>query len=103
MIKSRNLSQDATCFCDIAIADPVMKSKLKEVLPAAPLADEDILGRADLNNLLGRHPQIEKNHFKLWLASTAVLERILHSGVYNRTQAEMQMSSGAVVPEACTE
>ena len=77
---------------------PVMKSKLKEALPAAPLADEDILGRADLNNLLGRHPQIEKKHFKLWLTSTAVLDRILHSGVYNRTQAEMDVIR-AVVPK----
>jgi hypothetical protein len=77
---------------------PVMKSKLKEPLPAAPLADEDILGRADLNNLLGRHPQIEKKHCKLWLASTAVPERILHSGVYNRTQAEMDVIR-AVVPK----
>jgi len=77
---------------------PVMKSKLKEALQSAPLADEDILGRADLNNLLGRHPQIEKKHFKLWLASTAVLDRILHSGVYNRTQAEMDVIR-AVVPK----
>ena len=74
-----------------ASLNPLLKGKLKVAMPAAPLAVPDILGRDDLNNLLGRHPHIEKKHFKLWLASTAVLERILHSGVYNRTQAEMEI------------
>jgi hypothetical protein len=71
-----------------AVLTPHSKSKLQQVLTAAPLALSDIFGRDDLNNLLGRHKEIERKHFKLWLASTAVLERILHSGVYNRTQAE---------------
>jgi Restriction endonuclease len=74
-----------------ASLSPPLKGKLQAAMPAAPLAAGDILGRDDLNNLLGRHPHIEKKHFKLWLASTAVLERILHSGVYNRTQAEMEI------------
>ena len=74
-----------------AALTPHAKSKLQEVLTAAPLALADIFGREDLNNLLGRHKNIEKKHFKLWLASTAVLERILHTAVYNRTQAEMEI------------
>lgn len=68
---------------------PVSKMKLKAALSSAPIALNDIYGRRDLNNLLGRHAEIEKKHFKLWLTSTAVLDRIIHSGVYNRTQAEM--------------
>lgn len=74
-----------------ASLNPVLKEKLQAAMPGAPLAVADIFGREDLNNLLRRHPNIEKKHFKLWLASTAVLERILHSGVYNRTQAEMEI------------
>jgi hypothetical protein len=77
---------------------PMKKAKLKAAMPAAPLAIGDIYGREDLNNLLGRHPEVEKKHFKLWLASTAVLERIIHSGVFNRTQAEMEEIS-AIVPK----
>lgn len=68
---------------------PHQKIRLQQAMPDAPLATEDILGREDLNNLLGRHPEIERKHFKLWLSSTAVLERILHSGVYNRTEIEL--------------
>ncbi len=77
---------------------PAKKVKLKVALPSAPIAPSDIYGREDLNNLLGRHPDIEKKHFKLWLASAAVLDRIIHSGIYNRTQAEMD-EIRAVVPK----
>jgi hypothetical protein len=68
---------------------PLQKSKIREAMSSAPLVEDDIFGQADLNNLLGRHPKVERKHFKLWLASTVVLERILHSGVYNRTETEM--------------
>jgi hypothetical protein len=74
-----------------AVLTPHSKSKVREAFAAAPLALTDIFGRDDVNNLLGRHKAIERKHFKLWLASTAVLERILHSGVYNRTAAEMEI------------
>lgn len=36
-------------------------------MPDAPLSLEDVLGREDINNLLGRHPNVLRQHFKLWL------------------------------------
>jgi Restriction endonuclease len=51
--------------------------------------EEDIFGKDDLNNLLGKHKEIEKQHFKLWLSSLTVLEKILHSKIYNQTQFEL--------------
>jgi hypothetical protein len=68
-------------FATSASLTPPLKARIKDAMPDAPLSMEDIFGRADLNNLLGRHQKIEQKHFKLWLASAAVLERILHSGV----------------------
>lgn len=47
----------------------------------------DIYGASELNGLLRRFPEIERGHFKLWIASTAVLERVLHSSIFNVTQA----------------
>lgn len=41
------------------------------------LATDDIIGLDDLNNLLGLHPTIEQQHYKLWLASRAVLDRVI--------------------------
>ena len=96
--KVKRLKPARYLFCTSASLTPQGKDKIKAALPDAPLELSDILGRADLNNLLTRHKEIEKQHFKLWLASTAVLERILHSGVYNRTQAEMDEIK-AMVPK----
>ncbi len=96
--KVKKLKPARYLFCTSASLTPQGKDKIKAALPDAPLELSDILGRADLNNLLTRHKEIEKQHFKLWLASTAVLERILHSGVYNRTQAEMDEIK-AMVPK----
>lgn len=42
---------------------------------------DDIWGREDIVAALKRNPEIEKSHIKLWLTSTAVLERILQSGL----------------------
>lgn len=68
---------------------PPLKAKIVAAMPGVPLAEIDILGREDLNNLLSLHPEVEQRHFKLWLASSAVLERIVRSGVYNRTSVEL--------------
>lgn len=48
----------------------------------------DIFGRNDLNNLLTIYKKIERQHFKLWLSSTNILERILHSKIYNQSNFE---------------
>jgi len=53
------------------------------------LAVADVLGQEDLNNLLGRHSAVEQKHYKLWLASRAVLDRVLHSDLI--TQSEFQV------------
>ncbi|WP_156843063.1 nSTAND3 domain-containing NTPase [Novosphingobium aquimarinum] len=75
---------------------PALKAKIVAAMPEVPLAEVDILGREDLNNLLRLHSEVEQRHFKLWLASSAVLERIIHSGVYNRTAAELEIIRGMI-------
>lgn len=68
---------------------PALKAKIIAAMPSAPLAKGEIYGQSELNNLLGKHSEVEKKHFKLWLGSTAILERILQSGIYNRTDTEL--------------
>ncbi|RYG88658.1 MAG: hypothetical protein EON59_03740 [Alphaproteobacteria bacterium] len=70
---------------------PHRKDELIAAMPQTPLVREDILSREDLNNLLGRHPDVLRQHFKLWLTDASTLERIIHSGVYNRTDAELDI------------
>lgn len=68
---------------------PELKRKVRQAMPSTPVSDGDVIGREDLNNFLGLHPHVLRQNFKLWLTSTEVLERILHSAVYNRTDAEL--------------
>ena len=43
-----------------------------------------------MNGLLRDHPDVEHAHFKLWISSTAVLERVLHSRIFNITRATLE-------------
>lgn len=68
---------------------PNNKDAIKDIFAGVPLSTEDILGRDDLNNLLGIYPDIEKKYYKLWLSSTNVLESILHKRIENWAAFEM--------------
>ena len=54
------------------------------------LNSSDVLGKKDLNNLLGRNPEIEKNYHKLWLASTNVLNTIVNRATLNWSSFELE-------------
>ncbi len=53
------------------------------------LNNSDIFGRNDLNGLLTS--EIERRHFKLWLSSTNILEKILHSKIHNLSNFEEEI------------
>lgn len=53
------------------------------------LSSEDIIAQDDLNNLLGLHANVEQRHYKLWLASRAVLDRVLHNAVAVQSEFEV--------------
>ncbi|WP_445457352.1 nSTAND3 domain-containing NTPase [Flavobacterium sp. HNIBRBA15423] len=67
---------------------PNQKDEIITLLNPFIQSSSDIFGRDDLNNLLGQFPEIEKLHFKLWLSSTNILERILHSKIHNQSSFE---------------
>lgn len=66
------------------------KEELKTLFSPYIVVASDIYGRDDLNNLLGKYDDIERQHYKLWLSSTEVLETILHSDIVNRTLFERE-------------
>ena len=49
---------------------------------------EDIYGREDLNNILGHHPEIEQQYYKLWIGGTRVLNSIIHKKIVNWSNFE---------------
>lgn len=68
---------------------PANKEAIAQVFSGA-LAVANVKGQEDLNNLLGRHPNVEHTHYKLWLASRAVLDRVLHSDVITQTEFQVE-------------
>jgi hypothetical protein len=69
---------------------PLRKEKLLEILAPYCLASEDIVGKDDVNNLLSAYADIERKHFKLWLTSAAVLERVLYSGIFSDSDSHLE-------------
>lgn len=46
----------------------------------------DILGKEDLNDILSSNQDIERRHYKLWIASSNVLMTFLNRPIYGRSQ-----------------
>lgn len=68
---------------------PNNKNELYDILKPYCKSTEDIIGQEDLNNLLNQYPDIEKRNYKLWLTSTNLMEKILHSSIYNQSEIEV--------------
>lgn len=66
---------------------PARSDQLANVLGDRLKHPEDIWGAEDIEAALKRHPDIEKAHLKLWMSSTAVLQKVLQSGLEAHTAA----------------
>lgn len=67
---------------------PLNKDEIMGIVSPYIKSSSDIVTRQDLNNWLSKHKDIEIDHFKLWLSSTSILKRILHSRVHNQSRFE---------------
>lgn len=77
----------------VATSRALSKTQHESIVAALtpPLtAAEDLLHKNDLNDLLDKHPEVERRHFKLWLASSEVLSSIVHSGIWSRSEALLE-------------
>ncbi len=69
---------------------PADKAAIVSAMAVPMLNVSDVLGAETLNNLLGLYPDVETRQYKLWLASTAVLERVLHNAEVTRSQFKVR-------------
>ena len=67
---------------------PPNKDEILKLLNNFIKNTSDIFGKDDLNNLLTTYDEIEKKHFKLWLSSINVLQRVLDNDVIGRSEFE---------------
>lgn len=65
---------------------PKNKAEIIEIIGNSFLSASDILGQDDLNNLLTKHISVEHKHYKLWLASRAVLDRVLNNAIVTQSE-----------------
>lgn len=73
-----------------ASLSPASKAKLATAIGPTLKAEGDIFSAEDLNGLLRKFPKIEKAHIKLWLSSTAVLERVTRAAAHTYAAITME-------------
>ena len=69
---------------------PVRKDKIFEALNPWLRSPSDVFGKDDVSGLLARHPDVERSHIKLWLTSTEVLDALLNSDLFNRSEGAIE-------------
>jgi Novel STAND NTPase 3 len=69
---------------------PARKSELKGLLTPYCKRVGDIYGVEDIEGIIAKNPDIETHHYKLWLASVKVLERIFGNAVLTRSEMRVE-------------
>lgn len=86
--KVKNLAPARYIFATSVPMSRVQKQELSKVFEPY-LKEDDIYSKETINDLLKEYPNVEKNHYKLWLSSTNVLETLLHSEIDFDTENEV--------------
>ena len=77
------------------------KSQISSLLAPYVKSEADVLGREDLNDLLSCYPETEVRHYKLWIASSAVLRYLTNKSIVDRSEfvlREIQESAHLYAP-----
>ncbi len=91
LAKVRALAPRRYILCTSCKLSPPQKDKLLRLLAPQCGSSGDIFGASELSRIVAANPDIERRHFKLWLSSTAVLERVLNAGIFSYSEHEVEM------------
>lgn len=61
-------------------------TELSDMLKPFCISEDDIIDGVALEEMLEQHDDVLRRHYKLWVTSTPVMQRILNAGVYNRSE-----------------
>lgn len=53
-------------------------------------SSNDIIDAGSIDEILSKHEEVIRRHYKLWITSTPVLERVLNAGIYNRSESYLE-------------
>jgi hypothetical protein len=85
--RGKTLRVDRYLFVTSRPISAPQEDEILKRLAGLPVAKVDIWGRDELNAALGRHPEVERRHIKLWISSTEVLDTLINSGQWQRDEA----------------
>jgi hypothetical protein len=88
--KVKKLNPDKYIIVTSVELSPSNKDIIKSLFDPYIKSTEDIYGKEDLLNLLSQYEKIEKKYYKLWITSTTILGKVLHSKIYNQSQFELE-------------
>jgi len=88
--KVKNLNPKKYIFVTSLQLSSANKKDIKEIFEPYIKSDSDIYGQEDLNDLLKNNSDIEENHYKLWISSTTVLQRIFNNAIKGRSEFELE-------------
>ena len=66
------------------------KNEIKEIFSPYIKSVTDVIGQESLNDLLSKNPNIEEKHYKLWISSTNVFNRIINNAIKGRSEYELE-------------
>lgn len=79
------------------------KSQIKEIFKDYIVCDNQIFGKEDLNDLLKKYSDVERNHYKLWISSTSVLETIFNADVIGTSRYKLEEINNKAIKYVVTE
>ena len=88
--KVKLLNPDRYIFVTSLPLSASNKKEIKEIFEPYIKLDNDIYGQEDLNDLLKVSHDIEENHYKLWISSTTVLQRIFNNAIKGRSEFKLE-------------
>lgn len=89
--KIKKLSPDRYILITSLGLTPGNKEELSEILGGYLKSYSDIVTKETLNSWINDHKEVERNHINLWACTVNIIERILHSGIFNYSTAEKDL------------
>lgn len=89
-VKVKALNPSRYIFVTSLALSAKNKKDIYEIFSPYVKHESDIFGQEDLNSLLAKYPEVERQHYKLWLAGTNVLQSILSNDVLGRSSFELE-------------
>ncbi len=86
--KVKALNPDRYMLVTSVDLTPANKNEIMGLFAPYIKKEGDIWAKQDLNKILALHPDVERQYYKLWLASTNVLNSILNKNIVNWTSFE---------------